>query len=116
MEKKKLYMGAAAIGFVNGLFGAGGGMLAVPLLKKSGMGERLAHRSSLLLILPLTVFSVFLYYLDGKIALSNAFDYLIPGAVGALIGTFLIAKLPAKLLKGSFSLLLIYSGIRMLLK
>ncbi len=116
MKNSRKVFGGAAIGFINGLFGAGGGMLAVPLLKSLGFSEKTAHRSSLLLILPLTVFSVFLYYFNGKIDLSSAFDYAFPGILGALSGTFLIAKLPAKLLKGGFSLLLIYSGIRMLLK
>ena len=43
------------IGAVNGLFGAGGGMLAVPLLTKLGLERKQAHANAVAVILPITV-------------------------------------------------------------
>ena len=40
------------IGIINGLLGAGGGMLAVPALKKLGLSQKDAHRNALAVILP----------------------------------------------------------------
>ena len=39
----KLALSGVAVGAVNGMFGAGGGMLAVPLLKRVGLTQREAH-------------------------------------------------------------------------
>ena len=116
MKKAKKYIGAAAVGFINGIFGAGGGMLAIPLLKSAGLPEKEAHRSALALIFPLTIFSILLYYFDGRMTLTDGFEYFLPGIAGAIIGAFLLNRIPDKLLRSSFSLLLIFSGIRMLFK
>ncbi len=116
MKKTKIFLGAAAVGFINGLFGAGGGMLAIPLLKSAKLPEKEAHRSALALIFPLTLFSIILYYFDGRMNLTDGFQYFLPGIFGAIIGAFLLNRLPDKFLRSSFSLLLIISGIRMLFK
>ena len=42
-------------GVLNGLFGAGGGIAAVPLLKAGGLEQKKAHATSLAVILPLAV-------------------------------------------------------------
>ena len=49
-----------AVGLVNGVFGAGGGMLAVPLLKKSGLDQKQSHANAVAVILPITVISAIL--------------------------------------------------------
>ena len=48
--------GGLAVGLINGLLGAGGGMLAVPILAKAGLSQREAHAGSLAVILPLSLF------------------------------------------------------------
>ena len=53
------------IGIINGLLGAGGGMIAVPALKKLGMEQKDAHRNAVAVILPLSVLSAVLYILRG---------------------------------------------------
>ena len=51
----------AACGLLNGLFGAGGGMAAVPLLKAGGLPQKKAHATSLAVILPLAAVSAAFY-------------------------------------------------------
>lgn len=43
MKRKSCFAGGSGIGIVNGLLGGGGGMLAVPVLRKIGLAERDAH-------------------------------------------------------------------------
>ena len=35
-----LYLGGGAVGLINGLLGSGGGMIAVPMLRKIGLPRR----------------------------------------------------------------------------
>ena len=54
------------IGFVNGLFGAGGGMLVVPVLTfLLGLNTKRAHATAILIILPLCAVSGVVYLTRG---------------------------------------------------
>lgn len=56
----------AAAGFVNGFFGAGGGMVLVPLLIRLGkMEDKKAFSSSVCIILPLCLVSLGIYAAKG---------------------------------------------------
>lgn len=105
-----------AVGLVNGVFGAGGGMLAVPLLKKSGLDQKSAHANAVAVILPITVISAILYILKGKVALSDSFTYIPTGLIGAVIATFALKKISNKWLRRIFGVFMIYAGIRLLIK
>ena len=74
MKNKKLFytLGGIAIGFVNGLLGAGGGMLAVPFLKKCGLSQRQAHQNAIAIILPITAVSVGIYLYCDYVNLSES--------------------------------------------
>ena len=89
---KEIFCGVA-VGLANGLFGGGGGMLAVPILQKTGLTERRAHATAILVILPISAFSFLLYAWRGFADLS----VLIPTALGVTFGGFLGAKLLNKL-------------------
>ncbi len=109
-------LGGIAIGFTNGLLGAGGGMLAVPILKKCGFSQKEAHTNAIAVILPITVLSSTMYLLKGYVTFKDAFIYMPTGLVGALIGTYILHKISPLLLKRVFGGLMIYAGIRLLLK
>jgi uncharacterized membrane protein YfcA len=117
-KKQKLWqlLGGAGVGILNGLLGAGGGMLAVPLLKKLGLQQTQAHATSVAVIFPLTLASAVMYLLAGRFALQDATAFLLPGAAGALLGGLLLAKIPGKWLRKLFACLLIWAGIRMILR
>ena len=78
-----------ATGLANGVFGGGGGMLAVPLLKKTGYQEKQAHATAILVILPVSLFSFLLYFFRGF----YDFSVLIPTSLGVSFGGVLGAKL-----------------------
>lgn len=118
MKNKKLSTAlfGISIGFINGLLGAGGGMLAVPLLKKYGLSQKAAQQNAIAIILPITALSAIMYILKDYVNLSESFAYLPTGFLGAIIATFLMKKISNKWLKRIFAFFMLYAGIRLLLK
>lgn len=115
MDRKAAAIGAAA-GFVNGLLGTGGGMVAVPLLRRSGLDAKKAHATSVAVILPLSTLSALLYWLGGRVRLSDALPYLPWGVGGALLGSMLLARIPSDLLRRIFGGFMIFAAVRLLLR
>lgn len=99
------------VGAANSLFGGGGGMIGVPLLQKTGMGEKQAHATAILLILPISLLSFILYMAQGL----YDFEVLIPTAIGVTAGGVLgakwLGKLPEKKVTLLFALLQAAAGL-----
>lgn len=108
---KKL-SGGVVIGIVNGLFGAGGGIIAVPILGRSGMDDKTAHASSVAVILPISIFTLSLYLLNGRVELTEGLKYIPWGILGAIAGTKLLSKIPTIWLRRVFGLLITFAGVR----
>lgn len=106
-------LGGAAIGALNGLFGAGGGMVAVPLLSLCGLSRRESHATSIAVILPLTLLSIFLYIRAGTVDFYAAVPYLGGGVLGALAGSFLLGRISPTWLKRIFGGLILFAAVRM---
>ena len=106
----------AACGLLNGLFGAGGGMAAVPLLKAGGLPQKKAHATSLAVILPLAAVSAAFYLLDGALSFEEAVPYLPGGFLGACSGALLMKRIPSGVLRRVFGALLLVAGVRLLLR
>ena len=98
------------VGIANSLFGGGGGMLAVPLLQKTGLDEKQAHATAILVILPVSLLSFSLYAWRGYVSL----PVLIPTAIGVIFGGVLgakwLGKLPTKTVNLLFALLQALAG------
>ena len=77
MKSKKILTAllGMAIGFINGLLGAGGGMIAIPILKKLGFSQKEAHTNAIAIILPITFLSSALYLLKGYVTVKDAFVF-----------------------------------------
>lgn len=106
----KIFCGAAT-GAANGIFGGGGGMIAVPLLRSLGLSEKRAHATAISVILPVSLLSFILY------AIRGFFDFKIalPTALGSFAGGFLGAKLlsvlPEKIVFLVFTSLQLFAGL-----
>jgi uncharacterized membrane protein YfcA len=120
MEEKAVKNGqrltcGGAVGLANSLFGGGGGMIAVPLLQKTGLEEKRAHATAILLILPISLLSFILYVWRGL------YDpaVLIPTALGVTAGGFfgaqLLGKMPVKTVNLVFAALQAAAGLFLLL-
>ena len=105
-----------AVGVVNGLLGAGGGMIAVPLLKKLGFQQKQAHANAVAVILPITVLSAAFYLIKVHVRLSDCFVYIPGGLLGSFIGTYCLKKISPIWLKRIFGGFMVYAGVRLLLK
>lgn len=116
MKTVKKLLGGILIGILNGMFGAGGGIVAVPLLRSGGIDDKSAHASSIAVILPISLVSLILYLWQGRVGISDGAPYLIWGVLGAVIGTFILSKISRKWLHRTFGALIIYAGVRLLLK
>lgn len=110
------FLAGLGIGAVNVTLGAGGGMLTVPLYKKMGMSQKQAQTNAVATILPITIISAVIYLLNGSVAISDTYIYLIPGLVGSALGTFVIKKTSNKFLTVVFALFMIWAGVRLFFK
>ena len=66
-QKALGWLGGGVTGLLNGLFGSGGGMVAVPLLEHGGLEPARAHATSIAVILPLTALSAGSYLFSGSV-------------------------------------------------
>ena len=117
-KNNKLFTAVAGlgIGLINGLLGAGGGMLAVPLLKKMGLSQKQAHANAVAVILPISILSATMYIFKDYVNLNDSFMYIPTGLLGAVAGTYILKKISPLWLKRIFGGLMVYAGIRLLLK
>ncbi|MCX7614719.1 MAG: sulfite exporter TauE/SafE family protein [Clostridiales bacterium] len=115
-DSKKYAVTGALAGLANGFFGAGGGLFLVPLfIRWIKISEQEAFATSVFVVLPMCISSVFVYSLNGGINFNYAYPYLIGGFFGGILAGFLFKRVPTSLLRRAFGALLIYGGIRAVL-
>ena len=112
----KCLLAGLAAGFINGFFGAGGGMVLVPLLIwLVGLPDKLAFSSAISIILPLCVVSLVIYGRHDMLPLSDALPYLLGGAGGGVLAGLWFQKVPAKWLHLALGALILLGGVRLLI-
>ena len=105
----------AVVGTANSLFGGGGGMIAVPLLQKTGLEEKRAHATAILLILPISLFSFSFYALQGLYDTSVLIPTALGVTAGGILGANLLGKLSVKTVNLIFAALQAIAGIALFL-
>ena len=115
--RKRNTLGAAAAGAlagaVNGLFGAGGGMVFLPALSRlTPAREEELFPASVATILPLCLVSLTVYGLQGPLPWTQALPYLIGSALGGGGAGVLGRKIPTTVLHRILGLLILWGGIR----
>ena len=123
-EKKakgiKLSLAGLLAGTVNGLLGAGGGIIIIYALNKI-VGEKEldkngAFATALCIMLPISVLSVLIYSSRGHISMEGFGVFLLPAVIGGALGGVLLGKLNTAFLKKLFAGLVIISGILLLVR
>ena len=103
-------------GFVNGIFGGGGGMIVVPMLTKLlKYKSKNSHATAILIILPLSIVSGLLYLNFGNFSLDVGIPVTIGIIVGGVMGAILLSKLSSKWVIIMFSIVMAVAGGKMLL-
>lgn len=114
-NKLKVWGGGLVTGLLNGLFGAGGGMVAVPALQKYGLSTKEAHATSISIIMPLSVVSAAIYLFKGSLSISDALVCLPGGIAGAVVGAMFLKKLKPAWIHKIFGALILFAAGRILL-
>ena len=115
-DKKWGIISAGGIaGLINGLFGAGGGMVLVPLLTKlTTIKDDEVFPSSVSIILPICIISLCAQLQDGKLPFREAWPYLVGGAIGGFLSGYAGNKIPTKYLHRILGILILRGGVRYL--
>ena len=116
VKKWGMLLAGLCAGAVNGLFGAGGGMVLVPLLTLlTDLQDGEVFPASIAIILPLCLVSLGVTALRQGLDLSLALPYLIGGALGAVPAGLWGRKIPVKWLHRGLGILILWGGVRYLL-
>ena len=108
-------LAGALAGLANGLFGAGGGMLLLPVLEKTTkLEDRELFASSVCIILPLSLVSLGVCFFRGGSFAGESLPYLMGGAGGGVVAGLLLKRLPTKLLHYVLGGFILWGGIRLL--
>ena len=116
-QKKKWGMFAAGsiAGLINGLFGAGGGMVLVPLLTKlSNIADEEVFPTSVSIILPVCLVSLGFTIAGGSGNTDGVLPYLIGSTLGGVAAGFFGKKIPTLWLHKALGILILWGGIRYL--
>lgn len=115
--KKYLGMSLAGLGAgaVNGLFGAGGGMVLVPLLCLfSDLEDSEIFPNSIAIILPVCLVSLLVTAAGGDLPWDQSLPYLAGSAAGGIMAGIFGHRIPTLWLHRSLGIMILWGGIRYL--
>lgn len=105
----------ALIGFVNGFFGGGGGMICVPLLQKVlKLPSKYAHATAIAIIFPISFVSACIYSLNGSLQTVPLITVSVGVVSGGILGAFLLKFLPEKIVRIIFVFVMLFGGLKLI--
>lgn len=114
-RKIALILAGLFIGAINGLLGAGGGMLTVPALTFiAGLDEKSAHATAIAVILPLCLISSIVYSVGSNFDVTIVLPTVTGVTLGGILGALLLKKLSGDAVSFIFYALMIFAGLKML--
>jgi len=115
-----LALTATLSGFCNALLGAGGGILLTLFMGRT-LNEEFPDRRDLLAtsqaaMIPGCALSCLIYGISGTLDTEGFSLFAIPAVIGGALGSILLNKINSKWIGRIFAALVIWSGIRMIMK
>ena len=102
-------------GILNGLFGAGGGMVLVPLMGKlTDLEERQRFPCAVAILFPVCIVSLLFSKDWGAFSLPQALPYLAGSLIGGICAGIWGKKIPVLWLHRALGILVLWGGIRYL--
>ncbi|MBE7021764.1 MAG: sulfite exporter TauE/SafE family protein [Ruminococcaceae bacterium] len=107
-------VGGLLSGFLNGLFGSGGGTVVVPFLEAFlDQEEHTSHATAILIILAFTTVSLFFYGRGNHLDYALAIKVSLGGVAGGFLGARLLKKLSAGVIRKIFGAFMLLAAVRM---
>lgn len=104
-----------AIGFINGFFGGGGGMVCVPFLEKIlKKPTKTSHATAILIILPISAVSAAVYIIAKKFEWQTGLPAGGGVIAGGLLGALLLSKMSNGVIRIIFAAVMIIAGGKLL--
>ncbi|MBQ7918203.1 MAG: sulfite exporter TauE/SafE family protein [Clostridia bacterium] len=116
-KKEVFLLGGTGLisGIINGFFGAGSGLILVPLIKIIyKLDEKQTHATTLACVLFSCLLSAGVYIVKKQVDWSLVLWCLIGSIIGGVIGTVCLKKLKNDVINLLFSLVLICAGVFMI--
>lgn len=105
-----------SIGLLNGIFGSGGGIIAVLLMTHVlSLENKIAHATSISIILPLCLISSFVFIKNGLYDAGLIMRVALGSVIGGMVGAKLLCKISNILIRRIFGIVMVISAVRMLL-
>ena len=102
-------------GLLNGLLGAGGGILIVMglrlMFEKKVPNGRSFYTTALAVMLPISAISAWQYFKKGHLPALPIGPLVIPALLGGVLGALLLRRITPKLLARIFAIVVLISGI-----
>ncbi|MBE6555272.1 MAG: hypothetical protein E7663_03420 [Ruminococcaceae bacterium] len=102
-------------GLLNGLLGAGGGILIVYALRgifsKKVANGRAFYPTALAVMLPLSALSAWQYAKGGHLLDASVLPLVFPALAGGLVGAMLLSRMAPRVLNRIFAAVVLISGI-----
>ena len=113
--KFRILLAGVCAGAVNGLFGTGGGMVLVPLLTAlTDIEEDAIFPSSVSIILPVCVISLFCSKNVSELTFMTVLPYLLGSTAGGILCGIFGRRIPTKWLHRILGVLILWGGVRYL--
>ena len=104
------------IGFINGFFGGGGGMICVPTLEKAlKLDNKRAHATAIAVIFPLSLISCAIYIFKGSIQSLPLLTVGLGVLAGGIAGSISLKYIPSKVLRIIFAIIMFVGGVRLVI-
>ena len=114
-SKFSYLLAGACAGAVTGFFGAGGGMVLVPLLVLlTDLSEDAVFPTSLSIILPVCLVVIAVSAFQGTLPVTQALPYLAGSTIGGIVAGLWGQRIPVKWLHRLLGILILWGGVRSL--
>ena len=111
----KTALAGSAAGVINGLFGAGGGMILVPLLTLfTDLEDREVFPASVSVMLPMCLVSLAISSCSMETPWVQALPYMIGSACGGVLAGIFGKKVPTVWLHRGLGILILWGGVKYL--
>lgn len=115
-KKIMLLLLGGMIGFINGFFGGGGGMICVPTLEKAlKLDNKRAHATAIAVIFPLSLISCAIYIFKGSIQSLPLLTVGLGVLAGGIAGSISLKYIPSRVLRIIFAIIMFVGGVRLVI-